>query len=376
MTDLRSGPAVTVLPPREHFAPNEAGAIALLVQRVAAADEIVVGTAPQGTPFPDVRFEAVGSSGLWSARWPRHAFWPPFGLRAGPQRYAAAVAEKLATLAPSQVEIHNRPEVARCLRRWFPDVPMRLVLHNDPCGMRSIRQPGERTELARSLAVACVSEWVRDRYLEDSDLSPEELTVLPNCLDLSTLPHPVRPDARDPVILFVGRMVADKGADCFVGACAKALPQLAGWKACMIGADRFGAASPETPFLTALRPRAAETGVTLAGYRPHEAVLEAMSRAAITVVPSRWQEPFGLTALEAMACGSTLIASPRGSLRQLVGQAALLVDPENIGALAAAMVRAAQDEMLREALFLAGQERAISFDVVAARQRRALAPAF
>ena len=52
-----------------------------------------------------------------------------------------------------------------------------------------------------------------------------------------------------------------------------------------------------------------------------------MARAAIVVVPSRWSEPFGLTALEALACGAALLCSPRGGLPEVYGQAAQRIDP-------------------------------------------------
>ena len=55
-------------------------------------------------------------------------------------------------------------------------------------------------------------------------------------------------------MLFAGRVVSDKGADAFVQACAGALPRLPGWRAEMLGADRFGADSPETPFCARCGP--------------------------------------------------------------------------------------------------------------------------
>jgi hypothetical protein len=55
------------------------------------------------------------------------------------------------------------------------------------------------------------------------------------------------------------------------------------------------------------------------GYRPHAEVMAAMARAAIIVVPSRWPEPFGLTALEVMAAGGALLCAaprPAGGVRR------------------------------------------------------------
>ena len=176
---------------------------------------------------------------------------------------------------------------------------------------------------------------------------------------------------RDRLILFAGRLVADKGADSFVAACARALPQLPGWRAEMIGADRFHQAAADTPFLTRLRVAAAEAGVSLPGYRPHQAVLESMARAAIVVVPSRWPEPFGLTALEAMACGAALVASDRGGLAELVRDAALVIDPNRPDLLGNALVGLARSEPERIRLAAAGLARAAAFDLPAARSRLA-----
>jgi glycosyltransferase involved in cell wall biosynthesis len=195
--------------------------------------------------------------------------------------------------------------------------------------------------------------------------------VLPNCLDLLDIPPIAPPGARDKTLLFAGRLVADKGADTFVAACARALPRLPGWGALMIGADRFGPDSPETPFLRALRPAAAAAGVTLAGYRPHADVLAAMARAAVVAVPSRWQEPFGLTALEALACGAALVCSRRGGLPEIAGDAALYADPDDPDALAEAMVALATDEAARAARAAAGLARAARFGVPDARARLA-----
>lgn len=191
--------------------------------------------------------------------------------------------------------------------------------------------------------------------------------VLANCIDLSAIP----PNAggREPVILFAGRVVREKGTDSFVAGCAQALRELPGWRAEIIGADRFAATSPETPFTRAVAVAARDSGVRLLGYRPHDQVLEAMVRAAIVVVPSRWQEPFGLTALEAMACGAALVCSPRGALPEIAGDAALYADPDDPAAMAHAIIALARDGERRAALAAAGRERARRFDLPTAANR-------
>jgi glycosyltransferase involved in cell wall biosynthesis len=351
---MNAGRVAIVLPPREAFSPHATGAIGLVVRRFAlqpsAFRPLVLGAAVEA-PFADPPFRPVRQA------------W----VLGGPsRRYAAGALGLLRADPPDLVEVHNRPDVALYLARRL-DRPVLLVLHNDPHGMRRARSAAERAALLDRVAgIAGVSEWVAGRLLEGVDAPARPVAVLPNCIDLATLPPPI---AREPVILFAGRMVADKGADTFVTACGLALSELAGWRAEMIGADRFGPASPETPFLRGLRPRAAAAGVALRGWLPHEAVLAALARAAIAVVPSRWPEPFGLAALEAMACGAPLIASERGGLREVVAGASETVDPDDPAALAAAITALARDPARRAALERAGRARARQFDAPAAAER-------
>ncbi len=342
----------TVLPPREGFSPGAVGAIGLLVRRLAPAGGIVVGL-PAEHPFDDVAFVPAP---------------PRLALGGALERYAAGVAAVLRPLRPALVEVHNRPAVARRLAHALPGARVALVLHNDPQGMRGARTAAERGRLLAHMRVACVSGYLRRRLL-DGVAGAAEVAVLPNCLALDALPPRLAPGEREPVLLFAGRLVADKGADAFVAACAAVLPRLPGWRAEMIGADRFSPDSPDTPFLRALRPAAAAAGVTLAGYRPHAAVLAAMARAAVVAVPSRWEEPFGLTALEAMASGAALVASPRGELAALAEGAALLADPDEPGALAAALLALAGDPARRQAVAQAGLARAAAHDAPAAIAR-------
>ncbi len=352
-----------VLPPREGFGPGRAGAVGLIVRRLARVlPALIVGGPQTGPVFEETPFQAA-----------RPPLWRPGGINA---RYGYAVARLLRPLRPALIEVHNRIDVARALARRFPDTPVSLFLHNDPQGMRGAKAPAARAKLLRGLArVVTVSEFLRGRLMQDvpDGTTPEgaapEPVVLHNAIDLAGLPS--APGERERLILFAGRVVAEKGADAFVAACARVLPSLPGWRAEMIGADRSRADSPETPFVRAVRRAAAPAGVRLLGYRDNPAVLRAMSRAAIVVVPSRWPEPFGLTALEAMACGAALIAAPRGGLPEVAGNAALYVDPDDTAGLAEAIGQLARDPDLRAELAEAGHARARRFGLEPAAARLA-----
>jgi UDP-glucose:(glucosyl)LPS alpha-1,2-glucosyltransferase len=345
-----------VLPPREGFGPGRAGAIGMLVRRLTRApgfETIVIGGKQDSPTFADIDFQPVAPS-LWS-------------LGSTNIRYAAAVADTLKKHAPALIEVHNRPEIALAVAARLPSTKVVAFLHNDPFGMREAATTAERTKLLQRLAgVVVPSDYLRGRVLDGVVAPDKDPVVLPNCLDLAELPPARR---RERLVLFAGRVVADKGPDAFVSACAAALPHLPGWGAEIIGADRFSFDSPDTGFVQMIRASAEGANVRMLGYRDHPEVLVAMSRAAIVVVPSRWAEPFGLVALEAMASGAVLICSARGGLPEVVGDAAVYADPDRPAEIAAAIRGLAGDEPRRAALAEAGRQRARRFDVpvIAAR---------
>lgn len=85
-----------------------------------------------------------------------------------------------------------------------------------------------------------------------------------------------------------------------------------------------------------------------------------MSGAIAFVFPSLY-EGFGMPPLEAMACGTPVITSKTTSLPEVVGDAGILIDPEDIEELSDAMEQMMDNEELREKLKKAGQKRAAKF---------------
>ena len=350
--------AAVILPPREGFGAGRAGALGLLARRYATTPgfrTLVIGGEQSGPPFPEVPFQSF-----------KPATWCPGNVNL---RFVAAMIGTLRRLRPELIEVHNRPEIALALALLFPRTPVGLLLNNDPVAMRAARSPAARRRLLRRLRpVMAASDYVRRRFMEGIDPAAGRVEVLHNCIDLAAVPPSVE---REKLILFAGRVVPDKAPDSFIRACALALPSLRGWRAEIIGADGMSATSRETDFVRQTKTQAMEAGVEMIGYRDHPLVLEAMTRAAIVVVPSRWNEPFGLTALEALACGAPLIVSPRGGLPEVAGDAAVYANPDSPEEIAAAIVALATDPARRAMLSTAGRKRARRFDTLVAAARLA-----
>ena len=106
----------------------------------------------------------------------------------------------------------------------------------------------------------------------------------------------------------------------------------------------------------------------LPGLRPFDTLRCFYESAAAFVFPSRY-EGFGLPPLEAMACGTPVVTSNASSLPEVVGDAAMQVNPENVFDIARGIKEVLSDEELRAALIRRGREQAARFSWSARRGR-------
>ncbi len=100
--------------------------------------------------------------------------------------------------------------------------------------------------------------------------------------------------------------------------------------------------------------------ITFVGYVPDSDLLSLYAQADVFVYPSLY-EGFGLPVLEAMACGCPVITSNVSSLPEVVGEAALLVDPYDVEALAQAMLTVLEDDELKKEMSKKGIAQAQNF---------------
>jgi glycosyltransferase involved in cell wall biosynthesis len=107
-------------------------------------------------------------------------------------------------------------------------------------------------------------------------------------------------------------------------------------------------------------PKRNESGVMVLPYVAPEDLAALYAGAVALTLPSRF-EGFGFPALEAMACGTAVIASTAGALPEIVGTAGVLLSPDDAGAWSQAMLELAQDPSLQRRLIAAGTDRSAEF---------------
>lgn len=187
--------------------------------------------------------------------------------------------------------------------------------------------------------VLALSESVRDHLLADG-IEPVEVLGI----GVPVVPH--RPALADPpTVAFAGRLVREKGPDVLVRAFREVVARVPGVRLVMAGAG------PEAASLEQLvRDLGLVDHVELLGHVPHAELERRLATAWVQAVPSRWSEPFGNVAAEAMMRGTALVASAAGRLATLVedGRTGLLVPPDDVPALAGALIRLLRERDLAE----------------------------
>ena len=290
--------------------------------------------------------------------------------RSAVARFYEPAAEAIRTRQPAFVLAHNAPVLPWLLR----DTRHRVVLyaHND------LLRTYSRRESARLLdgvaAIVCVGDSLAERTRAGlpSRLA-ERVRVVRNGIDCErftpatngAIPPSSAHDTRLRIV-FVGRMIAEKGPDVLIRAARRlGRPDL---EFLLVGSHGFARDAALSPYEHELRrladERSSESSADIR-FEPFvdRMALPALLRSAdVLVVPSRWAEPSGLTAMEGLATGLPVIASRVGGLPDLVGSAGVLVQPDDPDALAAAIAALVDDPEARQRASLRARDHAIAHD--------------
>ena len=179
---------------------------------------------------------------------------------------------------------------------------------------------------ARPPAVAVVSDFQADAWRRVVSVD----AVLPPYPPTGVMPWSA---TAGPGALFAGRLSPEKGA-------AEAIDIA---RAAGMPIDVYGDVYDAGYAREQIDPRRGWPGVSVHRGVPRSSLWEAMAQAAVVLYPARWDEPFGLAAAEAQACGTPVIAFRRGGLSEVIanGVTGFLVPPDDLTAAAEAVSKVA-----------------------------------
>jgi len=198
---------------------------------------------------------------------------------------------------------------------------------------------------------ACSADWCASEYGLDRDRIP----VMHTGIDTELFhPRPVA-KAADPTIVFVGKMVRNKGVEILVDAACEIANDFPGLQLRLLGGG-------EESIIESLRAKVAERGLEhmldIPGYIARKDLPDQLSRAQVFAAPSEYEGGPGFVYLEAMACGLPVIGCSGSGAAEVIqdGESGLLVNPNDVSHLASALRRLLADKAEREAMGINAQK--------------------
>ena len=232
------------------------------------------------------------------------------------KEYSNKIIKRIENMSFDIIELHNRPIM---VKEFYQKINSKIILyfHNDPISMKGAKTIDERIYLLNSVdKIIFITKWVKKKFFEGlPSLSDNKTQVIYHSID------PFKKKIKkNKQIIFVGKLNESKGYDLYCKAMFKILDSNKDWKAYSIGEEkRF------RNFPTHNRHKSL-------GQISHSKVLNYLSKSEIAIIPSRWEEPFGRTAMEASSRGCATIISKQGGLPETTDYAIKLkkLDVKNI----------------------------------------------
>lgn len=257
-------------------------------------------------------------------------------------------------LVPLAINIRNS------MKRQHLVCPMYFHMHNDidlyrsPQGIRKLQGQG--------VQFVAISNYIASQILKAASMS--QISLLYNGVDREVFRSSEKKETGEITFLYSGRLIPDKGV----------LELLEAFEALLMGNEHekiklviAGSSDFSRDTLTGYEQRVQNIveriseSVELTGKVDEKRMVELYDRANVVVIPSIWEEPFGMVALEAMAMGKPIISTFSGGLAEVLDDTcAIRVDKRNqelfVGQLTDAMRALLKDEVRRE-MGKASQER-------------------
>ncbi len=243
-----------------------------------------------------------------------------------------------------------------------------LHMHNE---VRPSRAAFHKEVFSSMVKILTVSDFIKKRA---SAFFPiEKIQTVHNGIDLKNFARDrefsvsrkeMNLSEEDFVIIFSGRLNQDKGISELIDAMLQLIeyPQI---KLMILGGSFFENAMNEDDFIGSLRDKAKsiDSRIIFTGFIPYKDVPNYLQLADIAALPSMWDEPFGLTVVEAMAVGLPLITTRSGGIPEICEGVATIIDRDRIiDNLASAILDLYNHSEKRKKMAVASLKRAQLFD--------------
>jgi len=284
---------------------------------------------------------------LLNLAWHRLA-WPPV-------EWLAGTVDVVQSLHPLLLPSRGAAQFVTIHDLDFLDHPERTTAE-----IRRDYAPLAASHAARADGILVPSAHAASLVMSRFGISADRLVIFPPVT--SALERRIEPPPFGP-ILFVGTIEPRKNVTGLIAAYERLLEA-------MPHAPRLVLAGAVAPGAESLLQTSstASARIDSPGYVSDEERARLYQSASMLVLPS-FDEGFGIPVAEAMSIGVPVVVSNRGSLREMAGDAALTVNPDDHAALAAAMQRVLLDEPLRRRMVEAGIKRTGAYDPAAAARR-------
>ena len=225
--------------------------------------------------------------------------------------------------------------------------------------------------VARAARVIAVSEWTKRDLVRRYGLPPEKITVTHEAPPPGFHPlpdaqrYPLPSGVHEPFVLAVGNLEPRKNLMRLIQAFAL-MVRHQGFSGSLVLVGKAGRRAGDAQ--RAVREAGLESRVVFTGFVSHEDLNLLYNRASLFVYPSLY-EGFGLPPVEAMACGCPVVASNVTAMPEVLGDAALLVDPLSVPELAHAIAAVLERPELSGSLREKGRQRAAGYSWAATAAR-------
>ena len=209
------------------------------------------------------------------------------------------------------IEVHNRPNYIKLIKKGYKN-KIFLYFHNDPLTMNGSLSVGDRIYLLNNVdKIIFNSLWSQNRFF--IGLGNKYLLLQKTAVCYQSASNvKINFKNKKKIISFVGKLNRAKGYDLFGNAIIKILDKHRNWRGIIIGDEPREKLSYSHKNLDIL------------GLQTNNYILNTLKSVSISIVCSRWEEPFGRTSLEAASRGCAVIISDKGGLPETNNKAIIL----------------------------------------------------